>query len=143
MKKNISGFAVPEKLQICSGLQKKHVLAKSCKEFLGKVAANLPDELGDVSTLAKLGLNRTSRPVRKSGKLSKSGLSGNRTFSFPDAGLLKIGKKKKKKKKIIPSLLRNNHDSRMMLHVFFLIVVSFLFCFLLFSSLRDLNMVKG
>ena len=53
MKKNISGFAVPEKLQICSGLQKKHVLAKSCKKFLGKVAANLPDELGDVSTLTK------------------------------------------------------------------------------------------
>ena len=40
-----------------------------------------------------VGLNRTSRPVRKSGKLSKSGLSGNWPFSLPDAGLLKIGKK--------------------------------------------------
>jgi hypothetical protein len=33
-----------------------------------------------------LGLYRTSRPVRKSGNFSKSGLSGNGTFSFPDAG---------------------------------------------------------
>ena len=41
----------------------------------------------------QLGLNRTSRPVRKSGKLSKYGPSGNRTISFPDAGLLNIGKK--------------------------------------------------
>ena len=30
----------------------------------------------------KLGLFWSSRPVRKSGKLSKSGLSGNQTFSF-------------------------------------------------------------
>ena len=35
-----------------------------------------------------IGLYRTSRPVRKSGKLSKSGLSGNPMFSFPDAGPL-------------------------------------------------------
>ena len=34
-----------------------------------------------------VGLYRTSRPVWKSGKFSKSGLSGNRTFSFPDAEL--------------------------------------------------------
>ena len=33
-----------------------------------------------------IGLYLTSRRVRKSGKLSKSGLSGNRTFSFPEAG---------------------------------------------------------
>ena len=38
----------------------------------------------------KIGLYWKSRPVRKSGKFSKSGLSGNRTFSFPDAGLLKL-----------------------------------------------------
>ena len=37
-----------------------------------------------------VGLYRTSRPVRKSGKFSKSRLSGNRTFSFPDAGLLTL-----------------------------------------------------
>ena len=37
---------------------------------------------------------RTSRPVRKSSKFSKSGLSGNRKFSFPDAKLLKIEKRK-------------------------------------------------
>jgi hypothetical protein len=43
-----------------------------------------------------LGLYRTSRPVRKSGKFSKSGLSGNRTFSFPDTGLLTLLKIEKK-----------------------------------------------
>ena len=32
-----------------------------------------------------VGLYRTSHPVWKSRKFSKSGLSGNRTFSFPDA----------------------------------------------------------
>ena len=41
----------------------------------------------------QIGLYRISRPVRKSGKFSKSGLSENRTFSFPDAGLSKIEKK--------------------------------------------------
>ena len=39
-----------------------------------------------------LGLYRTSRLVQKSDKFSKSGLSGNQTFSFPDARLLKIEK---------------------------------------------------
>ena len=39
-----------------------------------------------------IGLYRTSCLVRKSGKLSKSRLSRNRTFSFPDAGLLTIKK---------------------------------------------------
>ena len=39
-----------------------------------------------------LGLYRTSRLVRNSGKFSKSGLSGNRTFSLLDSGLLKIEK---------------------------------------------------
>jgi hypothetical protein len=34
-----------------------------------------------------IGLYRTSRQVWKSGEFSKSGLSGNRTFSFPDTGL--------------------------------------------------------
>ena len=34
-----------------------------------------------------LGLNRTSGPVRKSGRFWKSGLSGNRTFSLPDGTL--------------------------------------------------------
>ena len=33
-----------------------------------------------------------------SGKFSKYGLSRNQTFSFPDDGFLKIGKKNKKKK---------------------------------------------
>ena len=36
----------------------------------------------------KLGLYRTSRLVRKSGKFTKSGLSRNRMFSFALAGLL-------------------------------------------------------
>ena len=45
---------------------------------------------------------RTTRPVRKSSEFSKSGLFGNWTFSFPDAGpliLLKIEKKIIKKSK--------------------------------------------
>ena len=37
-----------------------------------------------------VGLYRKSRLVAKSRELSKSGLSRNRTFSFPDAGLLKL-----------------------------------------------------
>ena len=37
-----------------------------------------------------IGLYRTSHPVWKSGKFLKSGLSGNRTFSLPDAGLLTL-----------------------------------------------------
>ena len=37
-----------------------------------------------------LGLYRTSRPVRKSDKFSKSGLSGSWMSSFPDAGLLTL-----------------------------------------------------
>jgi hypothetical protein len=43
-----------------------------------------------------VGIYRTSRPVRKSGKFSKSGMSGNRTFSFPDAGLLTLLKVEEK-----------------------------------------------
>ena len=46
----------------------------------------------------QVGLYRTSRPVRKSGKISNSGLSRNRTFSFPDAGLLTLLKIEKKSK---------------------------------------------
>ena len=38
----------------------------------------------------KLGLYQTSCPVRKSREFSKSGLSGNRTFFVPDAGLLTL-----------------------------------------------------
>ena len=37
-----------------------------------------------------LGLYQTSRPVRKSGKFSKSGLSGNQMVSIQDAGLLTL-----------------------------------------------------
>ena len=53
----------------------------------------------DKNLFFELRLYRTSRPVWKSGKFSKSGLSGNRTFSFPHARLLtllKIGKKNPK-----------------------------------------------
>ena len=54
-----------------------------------------------------VGLHRTSRPVRKSGKFSKSGLSENRTLSLPGVVLtghwtfnaLKNRRKKKKLKK--------------------------------------------
>ena len=52
VKKNISGFAVPEKLQICSGLPKTRS-GKIMRRILRKVAADQPDELGDVSTLAE------------------------------------------------------------------------------------------
>ena len=44
------------------------------------------------------GLYWTSLPV-KSGKLLKSGLSGNQTFSLTDAGLLTLLKTEKKSKK--------------------------------------------
>ena len=42
--------------------------------------------------LSIVGLYQTSHSVQKSDKFPKSGLSGNLTFSFPDAGLLKIEK---------------------------------------------------
>lgn len=51
VKKNISGYAVPEKLQICSGLPKTRS-GKIMRRILRKVAANQPEDLGDVSTLA-------------------------------------------------------------------------------------------
>ena len=39
-----------------------------------------------------LGLYRTSPPVRKSRKFSKSGSSGNQKFSFRDVGLLRLSR---------------------------------------------------
>ena len=48
---------------------------------------NLLRGIDNWSSVAPLGLYQTSRPVRMSGKFSKSGLSGNRTFSFANAGL--------------------------------------------------------
>ena len=51
VKTNISGYAVPEKLQICSGLPKTRS-GKIMRRILRKVAADRPDDLGDVSTLA-------------------------------------------------------------------------------------------
>ena len=45
-----------------------------------------------------IGLYRTSRPIKKSGKLSKSGLFGNRTFCSLNAGLFKLLKTKIKNK---------------------------------------------
>ena len=56
-----------------------------------------------------LGLYRTSRPVQKSGKLSKSGLSGNRTFFFLPGrrtfkNKIEIQKKKSKSKKFFQIL---------------------------------------
>ena len=41
-------------------------------------------------SLPNVGLYQTSRPVWKSGKFLKSGLSENRTFALPDTGLLTI-----------------------------------------------------
>ena len=51
VKQNISGYAVPEKMQICSGLPKTRS-GKIMRRILRKVAANQPEDLGDVSTLA-------------------------------------------------------------------------------------------
>ena len=51
VKKHISGYAVPEKLQICSGLPKTRS-GKIMRRILRKVAADQPGDLGDVSTLA-------------------------------------------------------------------------------------------
>ena len=45
-----------------------------------------------------VGLYRTSRPVRKSGKFLKSGLSGNRTFFFLDTGFLTLLEMEKQNK---------------------------------------------
>ena len=47
---------------------------------------------------AIIGLYRTSRTVRKSGKFLKSVLSKNRTFSLPDAGI--FFKKRKNRKEL-------------------------------------------
>ena len=47
-----------------------------------------PKHLTGVQELG--GHYRTSRPYRKSGKFSKSGLSGNRELSLPDTGLLTL-----------------------------------------------------
>jgi acetyl-CoA synthetase len=51
VKTNISGFAVPDRMQICSGLPKTRS-GKIMRRILRKVAANQHDDLGDVSTLA-------------------------------------------------------------------------------------------
>ena len=55
-----------------------------------------------------LGLYRTSHPVRKSSKCSRFGLSGNRTFSFPDAKLLEMEKIQKKIQKNFFFLIFSN-----------------------------------
>ena len=62
----------------------------------------------------RVGLYRTSCPVGKFGKFSKSGLSRNRTFSLPDTGLLTLLKIEKKiqEKKI--------QNSKLNLFLFFL-----------------------
>ena len=52
VKSQIAGYAVPDKLQICSGLPKTRS-GKIMRRILRKVAANQPDDLGDVSTLAE------------------------------------------------------------------------------------------
>ena len=67
---------------------------------------------------SKIGLYRRSRPVRKSGKISKSGLSGNRTFYFPDDGLLTLLKIEKRLKKKI----KNQKKKFKIFFVFFLFI---------------------
>lgn len=52
VKAKISGFAVPEYLQFCTGLPKTRS-GKIMRRILRKVAANQSHELGDISTLAE------------------------------------------------------------------------------------------
>ncbi|XP_064623292.1 acetyl-coenzyme A synthetase 2-like, mitochondrial [Lineus longissimus] len=51
VKRKIASYAVPEMIQITSGLPKTRS-GKIMRRVLRKIAANKPDELGDVSTLA-------------------------------------------------------------------------------------------
>ena len=86
-------------------------------EVLKKVVYNNQYKLHSIDILLELvpfpqGSTGHHCPVRKSGKFSKSGLTKNRTFSFPDAGLLsleKMGKKSKKnpKKKNFKNFFQN------------------------------------
>ena len=60
---------------------------------------SLPCRQKGNSKIHEVGLYWTSHPIRESGKFSKSGLSGNRTFSFLDFGLLTLSKIEKRKSK--------------------------------------------
>ncbi|KAG1685095.1 Acetyl-coenzyme A synthetase 2-like, mitochondrial [Nymphon striatum] len=51
VKSNIASYAIPDYIQICSGLPKTRS-GKIMRRILRKIAANKPDELGDTSTLA-------------------------------------------------------------------------------------------
>lgn len=51
VKKGISGFAVPDHIQFCSGLPKTRS-GKIMRRILRQVAANKQEDLGDISTLA-------------------------------------------------------------------------------------------
>eukprot|EP00094_Tigriopus_californicus_P013258 TCALIF_12822-PA protein Name:"Similar to Acss1 Acetyl-coenzyme A synthetase 2-like, mitochondrial (Mus musculus)" AED:0.25 eAED:0.25 QI:0/0/0/0.90/0.9/0.81/11/0/623 len=55
VKKGISGFAVPDHIQFCSGLPKTRS-GKIMRRILRQVAANNQDNLGDISTLADPGV---------------------------------------------------------------------------------------
>ena len=75
------------------------------------------------STLFKgkfLGLFHTWHPVWKPGEFSKSRLSGNQTFSFPDAWLLKLLKSKRtKNQKIFFNFFFQLFFSNFIAHYFF------------------------
>merc|ERR1712077_31681 len=51
VKSKIAGFAVPDEIQICSGLPKTRS-GKIMRRILRKVTMGKYDELGDISTLA-------------------------------------------------------------------------------------------
>ena len=51
VKGKISGFAVPEMIQLTTGLPKTRS-AKIMRRILRKVAASQTEDLGDISTLA-------------------------------------------------------------------------------------------
>ena len=55
MKEKLSGFAVPEMIQITSGIPKT-ISGKIMWRILRKVAAGETEDLGDLSTLAEPGV---------------------------------------------------------------------------------------
>ena len=70
MKKKLSGFTVPEMIQITSGIPKT-ISGKIMQRILRKVAAGETEDLGDLSTLAeprvvKVLLDNNKRIIDKS-----------------------------------------------------------------------------
>ena len=82
----------------------KQVASFQCKDIVN-ADQGLLSQVGQSQDPGECAITQGSTghhcPVRKSGKFSKSGLTKNRTFSFPDAGLLSLEKMEKKNPKKI------------------------------------------